>query len=124
MKTLLVNIIIFVFGLFTCNCLVGIVNADDCRCWRYHEFGGCHPYVCDPDGDPNDPGTTWRDGSNVLPAWCEDADDADDVCSETNVSGTCAWGEVYGDEDCTDYQSDFIVTYTGPNATSGSTSCY
>ena len=94
-------------------------------CWRWFEFGGCGTYDCDPDGDPNDPDTTWREGSGCPPALCEDVNDTKLYCSEiwVHLFYYCAVGKVYWDEDCTDYKTKFVVTYTGPWATSGSDQC-
>ncbi|MFQ6034477.1 MAG: hypothetical protein ACE5NM_01340 [Sedimentisphaerales bacterium] len=118
MKRLIITTIVSVLGLFTCICV-----ADQCMCWRRHEFGGCHIYDCVPDGDPNDPDTTWRKGSNSLPAWCENVNDPNLYCSETYVSLYCASGKVYWDEDCTDFKTFFVVTYKGWWATSRSHKC-
>jgi len=118
MKRIFITSILLVLGIITCICV-----SDPCNCWRWHEFGGCKPWTCTPTGDPNDPDTTWWEGWNVLPHWCEDVNDVDKNCSETTVSGYCASGKVYWDEDCTDYKTYFAVTYNGKWATVASDLC-
>jgi len=120
MKTLLITTIVLVLVLFTYTCV-----ADVCNCWKWYEFGGCKPWNCTPDGDPNDPDTTWRVGWNILLKKCEYVDDDSKSCSETTSSGNCAGGNVYWDEDCTDYKTRFVVTYSSSNwPTGASDSCF
>ncbi len=119
MKRSLIITIVSVLGLFAHICI-----ADQCMCWRELEWGWCHNWDCDPDGDPNDPDTTWREGSGCPPAYCEDVNDTNLYCSETwLVQYWCASGKVYWDENCAYYKTKFVVFYTGPWATSVSDQC-